>query len=136
MVSSGPFVNLDRCWSVLLVNSSKERTLCFLDNTALILVSDWIYKRTLNKKKTLSKLTHILSQLSPSCSYTLTPAEDDDGQKQRHVAVVQLQRVELDGELKLWFHHLTERFPETLEELSRHEDLSVGDQGPVFVHQR
>lgn len=67
---------------------------------------------------------------------TLTPTEDNDSQKQRHVAVIQLQRVELDRELKLWLHHLTEGFPETLEELPRHEDLSVGDEGPVFVHQR
>lgn len=66
----------------------------------------------------------------------LTPTEDNDSKKQRHVAVVQLQRVELDWELKLWFHHLTEGFPETLEELPRHEDLPVGDQGPVFVHER
>lgn len=66
----------------------------------------------------------------------LTPAEDNDGQKERHVAVIQLQHVELDRELKFWFHHLTEGFPETFEELPRHEDLSVRDEGPVLVHQR
>lgn len=66
----------------------------------------------------------------------LTPAEDNDGQEERHVAVIQLQHVELDRELKFWFHHLTEGFPETFEELPRHEDLSVRDEGPVFVHQR
>lgn len=67
---------------------------------------------------------------------TLTPTENDNSQKQGHVAVVQLQRVKLDGEFKLWFHHLTERFPETLEELPRHKNLSIGDEGPIFVHQR
>lgn len=67
---------------------------------------------------------------------TLTPTENDNSQKQSHVAVVQLQCVELDGELELRLHHLTERFPEALEELARHKNLSVGDKGPIFVHER
>lgn len=66
----------------------------------------------------------------------LTSAEDDDGQEKRHVTVVELQRVELDWELKLRLHHLTERFPKALEKFPSHEDLSVTYEGPVFVHER
>lgn len=66
----------------------------------------------------------------------LTPTEDNNSQKERHVAVVQLQSVKLHGKVKLWFQHLTKRFPETFEELPRHENLSIRDQGAIFVHQR
>lgn len=88
---------------------------------------------TLNRSKTTPRL------LCYNLSYgkkKLTATEDNDSKKQRHVTVIQLQRVELNGKLKLWFHHLTERLPETLKELPCHEDLPVGDKGPVLVHQR
>lgn len=65
----------------------------------------------------------------------LTPAEDNDRQEKCHVTVVKLQCVELDWELKLGLHHLTERFSKTLEELPSHEDLSITYEGPVFVHE-
>lgn len=83
-------------------------------------------------------LTSYLTFASAEKGYKETPtsAEDNDGQEQRHVVVVQLQHVELDGKLELGFHHLTEGFPEALEELPRHKDLSIRDERPVFVHQR
>lgn len=64
-----------------------------------------------------------------------TSAQDDDSQEQRHVAVVQLQHVELDGELKLGLHHFTEGFAQALEKLTGHEDLAIGDEGAIFVHE-
>ncbi len=65
-----------------------------------------------------------------------TSAQDDDGQEQSHVAVIQLQHVELDGELELGLHHLAEGLAQALEELAGHEDLAVGDERAVFVHER
>lgn len=83
-------------------------------------------------------LTSYLTFASAEKGYKETPtsAEDNDGQEERHVVVVQLQHVELDGKLELGLHHLTEGFPEALEELPRHKDLSIRDERPVLVHQR
>ncbi len=87
------------------------------------------------KYSIMSNRTSLKQQLR-YISHTPTSAQDDDGQEQSHVAVVQLQHVELDGELKLGLHHLAEGLAQALEELAGHEDLAVGDERAVFVHER
>lgn len=65
----------------------------------------------------------------------LTSTENNGSNKQRQVAVVQLQSVKLDGKLKLGLHDLAEGLPQTSQELPGHKAFAVGHQQPVFVHE-
>lgn len=68
----------------------------------------------------------------PPCARQLTPTADDGSHEERDVAVVQLQRVELHGEVELGLHDVAEGLPKALEKLPGDEAAAIGHQHPEF----
>lgn len=65
---------------------------------------------------------------------TATSAADYRSHKKGQITVIQLQGVEACGKLELWLHHVAERPPKALEELTGDEASSAGHQEAIFVH--
>lgn len=62
-----------------------------------------------------------------------TSTQDDCGDEEHQVALLQLECSKFIQEVKLGLHHVAERFAEALDELSGHEDSSLGHQHAVLV---